>query len=553
MNPRSLVIAGLSLLSLVAACRGTSTDGALQNNNSSGSQGASSDASLASSGASDASAPDPGRLVEALPDVPARETPDEPFRASAPDAGTPGRFVEPRIERFSLANGLRVYLVEQHQLPIVVAQFVTRRGGDDVPVDQAGLAHMTAALLEEGTTTRNAEQLSDSFAAIGAQHGTAMDWDSGGAFIKVLAPQFAQGLELLADVVQNPAFSQDEIDRLRARRLAEIRAERDSPRVVASMVTARSVFGDTHPYSRPLTGVERSVQAITRAQIVQFYRSHFVPNDSALVIAGDITAAQLRPMLARSFGTWRQLPPETPVAARRPAVPAAPVSATPNLWLVDRPRAAQSMVVLATTGASRADADFERIQVGNAILGEVFSSRINLNLREAHAYTYGARSRFAFRRGVGPFTAGGAMVTAHTAESVTEILNEVRRIRESDVTADELATARTALVEGFRAQFATAEGTADAVSDLFVYNLPDNFVARYPQAIEAVTAADVRRVLSARLDPSKLHVIVIGDSAAVRSGLAALNRGAVQLRDHEGATADVPVTNGAPNSADAGR
>ncbi|MFO0562081.1 MAG: pitrilysin family protein [Polyangiales bacterium] len=555
----------LSLIAMLAACRGDSTSGAIENNTSSGNTNAHTPVADASSSGlvADASSatPEPNNTAqlvepEPLPDVPARETPDAEFRRAAPAAGRPGRFVAPRIQRFQLANGMRVYLVEQHQLPIVVAQYVTRRGGDDVPVEQAGIAHMTASLLEQGTASLGAEQLSDAFAAIGAQHATAMEWDSGGAYVKVLAPQFGRAVELLADVIQHPAFANDEIERWRARRLADIRAERDSPRVVAGMVMARAVYGDAHPYSRPLTGVESSVRAITRDQVIQFYRSHFVPQDSALVIAGDITLAQLRPMIERSFGQWRQEAPATPLAATRPAVPAAPAGPT-RVWVVDRPRAPQSMVYFASEGVARNNADFERIQVGNAILGEVFSSRINLNLREAHAYTYGARSRFAFRRGAGPFTAGGAMITRHTAAAATEILNEVRRIRESDVTADELTTARTAIVEGFRAQFATAEGTADAVSDLFVYDLPDSFVASYPRNVERVNARDVRRVLTERLDPAKLHLVVVGDRAAVSDGLDALRRGPIEVRDHEGAAVSATAsettqrTNAA--SADAGR
>jgi predicted Zn-dependent peptidase len=554
----------LSLIAMLAACRGDSTSGAIQNNTSSGNSNAHTPVADASSSlVADASTatPEPNNTAqlvepEPLPDVPARETPDAEFRRSAPPAGRPGRFVAPRIQRFQLANGMRVYLVEQHQLPIVVAQYVTRRGGDDVPVEQAGIAHMTASLLEQGTTSLGAEQLSDAFAAIGAQHATTMEWDSGGAYVKVLAPHFERAVELLADVIQHPAFANDEIERWRARQVAEIRAARDSPRVVAGTVIARAVYGDAHPYSRPLTGVESSVRAITRDQVVQFYRSHFVPQDSALVIAGDITLAQLRPMLERSFGQWRQEAPATPLAAVRPAVPAAP-SGPARVWLVDWPRAPQSMVYFASEGVARNNADFERIQVANAILGEVFSSRINLNLREAHAYTYGARSRFAFRRGAGPFTAGGAMITRHTADAATEILNEVRRIRESNVTADELTTARTAIVEGFRAQFATAEGTADAVSDLFVYDLPDSFVASYPRNVERVTARDVRRVLTERLDPAKLHLVVVGDRAMVSEGLDALRRGPIELRDHEGAavntTASETTQRTDARAADAGR
>ncbi|MBL8677793.1 MAG: insulinase family protein [Myxococcales bacterium] len=563
-----LSLVALTTSGVFAACRGDTTDGAIQTqNNGAGSSGSTAvDAAAPSANAEQDAAvvaetqptdePAQARVVEPLPDAPARTTPDAEFRRRAPPPGRPSRFVAPRVQRFALANGLKVYLVEQQQFPIVVAQFVTRLGGDDVPPEQAGIAHMTASLLEQGTTTLGAEQLSDAYAAIGAQHGASMDWDSGGAYVKVLAPQFNRALQLLADVVQRPAFTTEEIERWRARRLAELRSERDNPRAVGGVVTARAVFGDAHPYGRPLTGLEGSIRTLTRDHVLQFYRSHFVPGESALVVAGAITAAQLRAAAEREFGGWRQEAPATPIATPRAAVPAAP-SGPPKVWIVDRPRAPQSMVILAMPGAARSDPDFERIQVGNAILGEIFSSRINMNLRERNAFTYGARARFAFRRGAGPFSAGGAMHTRNTAQSVTEIINEVRRMRESDVTADELSTARTSIVEGFRAQFATAEGTADAISDLFVYNLPDNYVGQYPSAIERVTARDVRRVMTARLDPARLNVIVVGDRAAVTPGIDELRRGPIELRDPEGApvnaTSAASTTSAPTNaSADAG-
>jgi predicted Zn-dependent peptidase len=469
-------------------------------------------------------------VAPVVPPPPVRaETPDAPFRAQAPAPGPTRPFTPPRIERFRLANGLEVLLVERHDLPIVVTQFVSRRGGDDLPVDRAGLASLVGVLLEQGTTSRNALELSDTLAALGAEHGTWMEWDSGGAFIKVLASNVEPALTLLADIVQNPRFAEDELERARARRLAALRQQRDVPAAIGSIVSARSVYGATHPYSRTLIGTENAVRAITRADVVCFYRTHFVPADGAVVVVGDVTRAVLTPLLERTFATWRARAPRP-----RP-VPAPPrLESSGRVVLVDRPGAPQSQVVVTHAGVPRSSRDYIPLVVMNTILGGMFSSRINLNLREAHAYTYGARSGFSFRHGPGPFTIGGAISVANTAPAVQEIFNELRRMRTTDVTDAELAAAKARLTESLPARFETAEQTASAIAELFVYGLPLDEYETFTQRVNAVTAADVRRVAERYLDPDHARVVVVGDRATVESGLRALNLGDVELRDEWG-------------------
>ena len=454
------------------------------------------------------------------------ETPDAPFRAQAPEPTPTRAFVPPHIDSFRLANGIQVLLVERHDLPIVVTQWVTRRGGDDVPATKAGLASLVGALLETGTASRNSMQLRDAYARLGAAHGTWMTFDGGGGMVKVLAGNFEPALTILADVIQHPAFANDEIERARARRLAALQQEADSPRVLASNLAVRTIYGDTHPYGRSSSGYQHAVESITRADIPGFYASHFVPADSALVVVGDVTRAAITPVLERTFGTWRAR-----ATAARPVAAVPRIAPGPRIFFIDRPHAPQSAISLAHVGVPRSSRDYAALVVMNTILGGMFSSRINLNLRERHEYTYGASSSFQYRRGAGPFSAGGAIVTAHTADAVHEILGELTRIRAEDVGADELTLAKARVTESLPARFETDDQTAGAISDVFTYGLPLDEYATIASRINAVTAADVRRVAQQYLDPDHARVVVVGDRETVEPALRQLNLGDIEFRD----------------------
>lgn len=469
----------------------------------------------------------PPVIVAPRPQAPPT-TPDAPFRAEAPPPGPTPEWTAPRIERFQLANGMTVLLVERHDLPLVSIEYVTRRGASDGPpsvVQRPGLASFTGSLLELGTRRRDSLRLSDDLESIGAEHTAWMSWDSGGVSLKVLASNFQPGLELLADMVQNPAFDREEIERLRLRRLAAIRQELDSPRTIASNVAARVVFGDAHPYGRSLIGTMESVRAITPAEIAAFYRSHYGASDGALIVVGDVTRAAIEPQLNTLFGRWR---PRTPAPV--PAPVPAQVRGVPRIFLVDRGPVPQSNIVIAHVGVPRSTPDYAAIVVMNTILGGMFSSRINLNLREAHAYSYGAGSGFAMRHLPGPFAVSAAVTTRHTADAIREVFNELNRMRTTDVTEEELRAAQSRLTESLPARFEGVDQVANAIADIFVYNLPLDEYATYAARIRAVTVADVRRVAQQYLDPDNARVVVVGSRADVEQSLRELNMGPVEIR-----------------------
>ena len=462
--------------------------------------------------------------------VPVATTPDAQFRDQAPPPGAPVAFVAPKIESFALKSGMKVLFVERHDLPIVSVELRIKVGAGDLAGAKPGVMSLAAAMLEQGTEKRTALQISDDFEAIGASHATFVDWDYAGSYVKCLPSQLDRGLELMADVLMHPTFPDAELERLRTRRLTAIQQEKNSPGAMASNALVASLYGRAHPYGHPLHGRADDVKKIARADLLAAYKRLFSPANAAIVAVGDITRADLEQKLESAFGAWKG------GAAERGSVPRALPHAkgAPRIVLVDRPGAPQSQVIVAQVGVPMSTPDRDALTVMNAVLGGMFSSRINLNLREAHAYTYGAYSRFGMRHGQGPFTSGGAIFADKTADAIKEILKEIDRIRTEAVSSDELADAKEYLRLGLPGRFETVSAVGSAIGDLFVYGLTLDEYATRQKRIDAITAADVQRVAKDLLHPNELRVIVVGDRAKIEEGLKGLALGPIELRDPYG-------------------
>jgi zinc protease len=466
--------------------------------------------------------PPPAAPVE----PPRAETPDAPYRAAPPPADGSVVFTPPKIASFTLKNGVRVLMVERHELPIVAVRVVVKGGQGDFASERPGVMSFVGAMLEQGTATRSALQISDEYEAIGAQHGAGIQWDSGGTSVKVLAEHLDKALAILADVVQKPAFPEAEIARLKARRVAALSLEKNSPPAMAANALAATVFGRAHPYGHSLTGREDDIKKVGRDELLKAYRRAFVPRNAAIVVAGDVTRKDLEPKLEAAFGAWKGGP--------APALATPKVTTSkdaPRLVLVDRPGAPQTQVLLAEPGVAMSTPDRDALTVMNAILGGVFSSRINMNLREAHAYTYGARSRFSMRHGSGPFNAGGAIFADKTGPAIHELFTELTRMAQEDVKEEELADAKEFIKLGMPGRFETVTEVTGALEDLFVYDLPLDEYATRAQRIGAVTAADVKKAATAHIHPRTLKVIVVGDRAKLEAGLEPLHLGVAEVRD----------------------
>lgn len=427
------------------------------------------------------------------------------------------QFKLPQIQRRKLSNGLEVLIVEQHELPVVNMNLVLRTGGAADPQDRAGLASLTAALIDEGTKSRSAMDISNQLAAIGARLGTGSDFDSGGLNLLTLSKHLDRALEIYADVVTNPSFTESELDLQRKSRLATLMQRRDDANAIAGVVYASLLYGRNHPYGHPAIGDEQSVKAITNGDIMRFYETYYRPNNAALIVTGDVTPATLMPKLERAFANWKQgeVPPVN--------IALPPMRDKATLYIVDKPGAAQSVITIGQIGQSRSTPDYFPLIVMNTMLGGQFTSRVNMNLREEKGYTYGARTSFDYRRSAGPFAATAGVQTAVTKESVFEFLKELRGIRgERPVTPAELEFSKQAIIRGFPRTFETPEQMANRLTDIVLYNLPDDYFNNYITRVRAVSVEDINRVANRYLDPSKMAILVVGDRKVIEPGLRSL-------------------------------
>ena len=447
----------------------------------------------------------------------------QPPVLSAPPALT----LPPVVSR-SLNNQLRVIIVEHHELPVVDFALVIGTGGEADPPDHVGLADVVADMLNEGTTTRSALDIADQQAYLGVVLGSSSGWDASQVTLHTTTAKLDSALALMADIVLRPSFPAPELERLRKDRLTSLLQVKDRPPEIADRAYAKLVYGDKHPYGQPLSGTEASMQRVTRGDVARFWETYYRPNNATLIVVGDVTPDDVMRRVEKLFGAWerREVPGTT--------YPEPPKAATTTVFLIDKPGATQSSVRIGGVGVPRSTEDYFALRVMNTILGEAFTSRLNLNLRETHGYTYGARSRWSMRRSAGPFTASAEVVAEKTDSSVIEFMKELRAILDT-VPAEELTKAKRYLQLRLPGQFETTGGIAGQLVPLVLYGLPLDYYNGFVQQIERITQADVQRVARKYVDPSRMAVVIVGDRKSIEPGLKAIGVGAVVLRDMSGA------------------
>jgi zinc protease len=446
-------------------------------------------------------------------------------RTRPPTLPPPPALRVPSVETGTLPNGLELAVVEMHEVPVVDVTLLVRAGSERDPADLPGLATFTANMLDEGAGRRSALDIADEAAYLGARLRTGAGYDAATVSLHVPKRHLAPALDLMADVALRPTFPDSEIARQRDLRRTQILQQQDQPVVMANLAFAAILYGQDHPYGRPLNGTEASTAALTREAVTTFYRTFYRPNAARILVVGDVTLAEARRLVAERFGAWSR--------AGLPAPPhsVAPASGPRTIYLVDKPGAAQSVFRIGEVAADRATPDYFALEVLNTILGGSFTSRLNQNLRETHGYTYGAGSQFDMRRMAGPFVAVSSVVTAKTDSALIEFMRELRRIRDEAVPQAELGKAKAYLTLGLPGEFETTAGTANRIDELLLYDLPLDYYASYVPRINAVTAADVHRVARQYLDPEHLAIVVVGDRSQIASGLEALHEGPIAPRD----------------------
>jgi predicted Zn-dependent peptidase len=449
-------------------------------------------------------------------------------RTRPPALRPPARITMPPVRLATLSNGLKLYVVEMHEVPLV--QFtLTVNGGGRLDGANPGIASFTAEMLDEGAGSRDAIGIASEAAYLGASLAAFSSWDGSHVSVKVPRRNMDAALDLMADVALRPAFSAAEVRRQRDLRLANIIQQRDQPNTMASLAFNALLFPAGHPYHQPLTGDSAATAALDSARVRAFYEGSFSPANATIVVAGDITLAEARSAVERRFGTWRGRRP----AAASDASPRAVDRAT-EVFLVDKPGAAQSVIVIGAAGIERSNPDYAAIEVMNTLLGGSFSSRLNSNLREDKGYTYGAGSGFSYRPLPGPFTAQSSVRTNVTDSALVEFFKEFNRLRDEPVEAVELERAKAYLALGLASDFETTTQMAGQVGGLIRFGLPMTYYDDYVSRIMAVSVADIQRVARQYIRPDRFTIIVVGDVSAIRPGIEALKLGPVSVRDMTG-------------------
>jgi predicted Zn-dependent peptidase len=416
----------------------------------------------------------------------------------------------PAIEMRRLDNGIRVAVLENHQLPIVDVRAIIEAPGALLdPAGKDGLSALTLRMLSEGTTTRSADALASAYADLG--NGVSPT----GFF--TITPNVDRSLVLMADQLIHPVFPQSSLDRVKANTIAALKREQDDPDYLAGRVFDNTVYGVGHPWAR--TATPRSVAAITRSDLLMFHQTYIAPRNVTFVVSGDITPDAAVAALQKAFGAWHTIGKNGDLLAPPPKGPG-----PTTIYLYDRPSSAQSVIVAGQLGPRREPAVFFPLQLGNTVLGGAFNSRLNLDLRERHGYTYGASSEFAFRRlpQVGTFEASADVATPKTDSALVLLMADLRSIRAArPVTDTELAFAKSSEIRSLPRAFATVEDIAQAAAHLLEERLPFDYYSTLTANYERVTLAETRSALAAHLDPSHLAIVVVGDRKAIEPRLRA--------------------------------
>jgi len=445
-----------------------------------------------------------------------------PDRSGPPELGPPPSLELPPLQEMTLSNGLRVMLMEKHNVPLVQLNILVMAGSANDSRDKVGLASLTADMMDEGAGERDALEFADAIEFLGASIRTSAGTHTTRIALHTPLAKFDDALPLMADVLLRPRFPADELERKRISRLTSLLQAHDEPNAVAAVLFNSALYGDRHPYGFSPFSNESSIRSYSVEDLRDFYENYFRPNNAVLIVVGDVTAGDVMPKLERAFGGWE--PGEIPT----PSWPSVNQVDDREVLLVDKPGAPQSVIRIGRIGVARNTNDYYALEVMNTILGGAFTSRLNQNLREDKGYTYGAFSSFSFLKLAGPFTATAQVQSDATDESLTEFMRELNGMLEP-VPPAELSRAKNYLALQYPGGFQSVASIASNLEELAVYDLPPDYFNNYVQRVLAVTQADVLRVARQYLDPEHIKIIVVGDRASIEADIRALDLGRVRI------------------------
>ncbi len=420
-----------------------------------------------------------------------------------------GELKLPPCKKVKLSNGLTLLLMEQHEVPIVSFNFLVRAGSTADPAGKEGLAAVTAEMLRKGTKTRSADQLSGELDFIGGEmnFGSTYDYTNGSAeFIK---KDVKTGIDLLADALLNPTFPQAEATKIIKQRVDGIKAAKDQAQGVIRNYFVGYLFGN-HPYARPAGGDEKSLAAITRADISGFYQKWYAPANTTIAVVGDFNTAEMEKLMTDKFNGWN-----TKAAAPITVPDAAPVQGK-KLLLVDKPDATQTFYMIGNTGIARTNADRVQINVINTLFGGRFTSMLNSELRIQTGLTYGARSGFEERKAKGAFAISTYTRNEKTEEAIDRTLAILKRLHENGITEEELKSAKAYIKGLFPTDLETTNQLAAAITELDFYGLSETDINSIYAKVDAMTLADAQRIIKQYFPLDNLVFVLIGKASEIQ-------------------------------------
>lgn len=440
-----------------------------------------------------------------------------------PQPGPAREYHFPAFERRTLPNGLRLIIAPTHSLPIVTVLAITDAGAVAEPAGQEGVANLAAVALNEGTPKYEGEALTDYLEQLGTSVGGAAGWDSASLSMTVLRDNLENAFVHFSEVLVTPTYPAAAIERLKGERLAELMQIESEPRELADEKFDEYLYQPTSRFRLPLGGTKESVSRLTRDDVVAFHEARYQPSATTLIVVGDVSLVDVERIVGGELTGWSGPSVSSSRANDMPA------RATRAVRIVRKEDAPQSEIRIGHVGVPRTHSDYFSITVMNAVMGGLFSSRINLNLREAHGYTYGASSSFDWRREAGPFVVGTAVASDVTVPAIEETLKEIDRMRAEPISESELSLATSYLEGVFPIRYETTAAIAAALATLVVYDLPSDWYDTYRARMSAVTVDDVLGAARAYVHSDSLQIVIVGDAGAIREPLEALAFGPVEV------------------------
>ncbi|MCX7797082.1 MAG: insulinase family protein [Melioribacter sp.] len=455
-------------------------------------------------------------------------------RTKPPQLPPPKPLTLPKIEKFELSNGLKIFLMEKHNVPLIQLNLIIRTGSVYDPPGKEGLANLTFDMLDEGNAGKTSLEIADEIDYLGAKISTKAGLHFSGIYLHTPVTKFNDALKVMSKIVLKPDFPEVELKRKKKEYLTTISQWHDQPTTIANIAFNKFLFGDDHPYGKTLIGNETSIKNINREDLKKFYSSFFMPNNSFVIAVGDIKKGELKSKLEKIFGKWRkgevkEIKISEPKQLQRRIV-----------YLIDKPNSAQSVIYIGKIGVKRLIEDYNSIIVMNTILGGSFTSRLNSNLREQHGYTYGAGSRFIFRPSTGSFFAYSSVHTEVTDKALIEFFKELNAIREK-ITEEEIARAKNLVALSYPQNFQTVSDIAAQIQEMVEYNLPENYFNEYVKNILDVKEKDVNNAAKNYILPDKMIIVIVGDKSKIEESVRKLKLGEVINLNVEDVLGKIPI------------